>query len=337
MTTSDDSHDLMADLGELALVSRLRRMADALWAETATLYDDLGIDFQPRWFTVFYAIGHSDHPSISDIAEIVGLTAQGVGKITDDLVEAELVCQQADPKDSRARRVALSRRGRSTLEQLDPVWQGVRSVARELMAEARIDLVEDLDRLEAALGARSHGQRLRAYFGLPEPSEIEIEDYRPAYKKHFRALNEQWLRSNFTVEEHDAKLLADPNGQIIKRGGHILFALLRGEVVGTCALIRHDPDAYELAKMAVPPSHRNGGVGTALTAAAVERVFELGAETLYLRTHPDLAAARRVYAKIGFRRVKNCPLPPPEVARDALTMRLNIAAYQRFKDQQEEL
>ena len=335
MATSDESRDLMAELGELALVSRLRRTADALWEETATLYADLGIDFQPRWFTVFYAIGHSDYLSISEVAGMVGLTAQGVGKIVDELVAAGLVREQTDPNDSRVRRVVLSRRGQSTLEQLDPVWQGVRSVARELMAEARIDLVEDLDRLEAALRAKSHGQRLREHFGLPEGAKIEIADYRPAYKKHFRALNEQWLQSGFTVEEHDARLLADPNGRILKRGGHILFALVRGKVVGTCALIRHGEDVYELAMMAVTPSQRNRGIGTILTAAAVERILESGAETLYLRTHPDLAAARKVYAKIGFRRIKHCPLPPPEVVRDALTMRLNAAAYQRFKDQQE--
>ena len=337
MTATDDSRDLMAELGELALVSRLRRTADALWEETATLYDDLGIDFQPRWFTVFYAIGHSDHLSISEVAGMVGLTTQGVGRIVDELVAVGLVREQTDPNDSRVRRVVLSRRGRSTLEQLDPVWQGVRSVARELMAEARIDLVEDLDRLEAALRSRSHGQRLRAYFGLPELSDLEIVDYRPAYKKHFRALNEQWLENGFTVEEHDAKLLTDPNGQIIKRGGHILFALLRGEVVGTCALMCNRSGAFELVKMAVAPPLRNQGIGTVLTSAAVERVLESGAETLYLRTHPDLAAARRVYAKIGFRRVTKSPLPPPEVARDAITMRLNAAAYRKFKTEQERL
>lgn len=335
MTSVGDSRDLMAELGELALVSRLRRMADALWEETGDLYHALGIDFQPRWFAVFYAIGHSDHPSISEIAAMVGLTTQAVGKITDDLHAAGLVREQADANDSRIRRVVLSRRGRSILAQLDPVWRGVRTVARELMSEARIDLVEDLDRLEAALSVRSHGQRLREHFGLPEGAQIEIADYRPAYKKHFRALNEQWLQSGFTVEEHDARLLADPNGRILKRGGHILFVLVRGEVVGTCALIRHRKDVYELAKMAVAPLHRSRGVGTALTVAAIERALESGAETLYLRTHPDLAAARKVYAKVGFRRIKRDPLPPPEVVRDALTMRLNAAAYQRFKDQQE--
>lgn len=335
MTSVGDSRDLMAELGELALVSRLRRIADVLWEETATLYDDLRIDFQPRWFAVFYAIGHSDHPSISEIAAMVGLTTQGVGKIVDELVAAGLVREQADANDSRIRRVALSRRGRSALAQLDPVWRGVRTVARELMAEAGIDLVEDLEKLEAALGQRSHGQRLRAHFGLPELSDLEIVDYRPAYKKHFRALNEQWLQSGFTVEKHDARLLSDPNGRILKRGGLILFALARGEVVGTCALIRHGKDVYELAKMAVTPSQRNRGIGTILTAAAVERILESGAETLYLRTHPDLTAARKVYAKVGFRRIKRDPLPPPEVDRDALTMRLNTAAYQRFKDNQE--
>lgn len=327
----------MAELGELALVSRLRRLSDALWEETAAIYRELGFDFQPRWFAVFSAIGRDHRPSISEIARMVGLTTQGVGKIADELLDAGLIRQVSDPKDSRVRRVALSRRGRSTLDQLLPVWQGIRAVARELMVEAGVNLVEDLDRLEAALGEKSLGRRLRERFELPVTADLEVVDYRPAFKKHFRSLNEQWLGAEFTVEEPDAELLADPNGRILKRGGHVLFALLRGEVAGTCALIRQPSGDFELVKMAVTPRFRNRGIGTTLTAAAVERALESGAKSLHLRTHPDLAAARRVYVRVGFRRVTKSPLPPPEVTRGALTMRLNATAYQRFRAEQEKL
>jgi N-acetylglutamate synthase-like GNAT family acetyltransferase len=204
------------------------------------------------------------------------------------------------------------------------------------MSDAGVDLLGELDRVEAALAERSHRSRLRRHVGLPELPAVEIADYRPAFKKHFRALNEQWLEEHFEVEPADARLLADPNSRILKLGGHVQFALLRGEVVGTCALVRHRSGELELVKMAVASEHRHRGVGTALTTAAVERALGSGAETVYLRTHPDLDAARRLFLKVGFRRVWSSPLPPSGVRRDAVTMRLHTAAFRRFRSSLED-
>lgn len=330
------SADLLFELRELALVSRLRRLADLLWEDTAGLYNDLDIDFQPRWFAVFSAIVERSRPSISDVAGMVGLSPQGVGKVVDELVAAGLVREARDARDSRVRRVALSALGRSMRDRLEPVWRGITEVARQLQDEAGVDLLGDLDRLEATLAERSHRSRLRRHFGLPEPPAVEIADYRPAFKKHFRALNEQWLGEHFEVEPADARVLADPNGRILKRGGQILFALHHGEVAGTCALIRHRSGVLELAKMAVTPDHRNRGIGTCLATAAIERALGWGADTLYLRTHPGLAEARRLYRKVGFRVITASPLPPAEVRRDAVTMRLDIGAYRSFQRSQED-
>ena len=327
--------DLLFELGELALVSRLRRLADLLWEDTAGLYRDLGLDFQPRWFAVFSAIAARRRPSISELAAVVGMSPQGVGKIVDELVASGLVRAVGDAQDSRVRRVALSPRGRRMGDRLQPVWQGIAGVARELLDEAGVDLLGDIGRIEAALAVQGHSSRLHRHFGLPDRSEVTIADYRPAFKKHFRKLNEQWLTEHFEVEPGDARVLADPNGRILRRGGHILFALRRDEVVGTCALIRHRTGVHELAKMAVAPEHRNRGIGLALSVAAIERALESGAETLYLRTHPALAAARHLYRKVGFRRIGACPLPPPDVVRDAVTMRLNVNAFRRFRASQE--
>ena len=43
---------------------------------------------------------------------------------------------------------------------------------------------------------------------------------------------------SITIEESDRKMLNDPKGYILDRGGAILIALLDGEPVGTCALIK---------------------------------------------------------------------------------------------------
>ena len=140
-------------------------------------------------------------------------------------------------------------------------------------------------------------------------SEIDIIPYRPAYKRHFRSLNQEWLTQHFGVEDSDARLLNDPTGQIIKRGGTVVFARWKKRIVGTAALLRHDSAVFELAKMAVANDARRRLVGTKLTMAIADRAREAGAKHLFAETHPKLKAARILYEKSGFVVVRKSPLP----------------------------
>jgi N-acetylglutamate synthase-like GNAT family acetyltransferase len=178
-----------------------------------------------------------------------------------------------------------------------------------------VDLLGDIARVEAALDENSMANRVNKRLGLPTTERIRIEEYRPAYKKHFLALNLEWLEKYFTVEESDIKVLGDPNRRILKKGGVILFALLDGEVVGTCALIRHSNGVLELAKMGVRPEAQGHGVGTALAEAVISRARKMGATELYLHTSPVLKKACRLYRRLGFRKIKQTRVPGDEGKR----------------------
>src|SRR5262245_888565 len=85
----------------------------------------------------------------------------------------------------------------------------------------------------------------------PEPSEaVEIINYEAQYKEIFKQLNREWIEHYFSVEEVDNTILADPE-QYILQGGYIFFAKYHGQIVGTCALVKHQDQGFELAKMGV--------------------------------------------------------------------------------------
>lgn len=86
-------------------------------------------------------------------------------------------------------------------------------------------------------------------------NEVQIVNYEPQYKEAFKALNEEWIKTFFTMEAGDYKLLDNPQKYIIDKGGYIIVALLNGEAVGTCALVKisDEPLRFELSKMAVSP------------------------------------------------------------------------------------
>lgn len=317
--------DLLRELGELALASRLRRLSDALMADADRLYGELGVRFRPRWFPALQALARHAPLSITELAADIGLTHTAAGQIARQLLQAQWIEETPDPSDDRRRLLRLSPEGEQLLRRLARAWAAIRGGARELLVEARVDLLEDLERVEAAHARRSIIDRARARLDLPERERIRIVDYRPAYKKHFRALNEAWLLAAGGIEPHDAKLLADPNGRILRRGGALLFALADGEVAGACALIRHGDGLWELAKMAVAEPQRGRGIGTRLALAAIERARSRDARLLFLQTGHGDRSTQRLYRRLGFRRAPAFALPRPDYARPSTTMTIDLS------------
>ena len=71
-------------------------------------------------------------------------------------------------------------------------------------------------------------------------------------------------------------------------------------MIGTRALRKAADGVFELTKMAVRPASRGLKAGEYLLEATIARALELGAETLYLLTNRDCAAAIHLYEKNGF-------------------------------------
>jgi putative acetyltransferase len=119
---------------------------------------------------------------------------------------------------------------------------------------------------------------------------------------HFAAfvrLNEQWIIEHFTLEEADRALAANP-GKIVTDGGFIFSLVDDGDVVGVCALFKESRERYELARMAVAPSHRGRGHGRHLMRHALEHASAVGATSVYLLSNTVLGSAVALYRKFGF-------------------------------------
>lgn len=131
---------------------------------------------------------------------------------------------------------------------------------------------------------------------------IKIIPYQSKYKSAFRDLNKEWIDRYFTMEEADYKSLDNPDEYILGKGGEILVVLLKGKVVGVCALIksnngRHD---YELAKMAVSPDHQGLGIGKKLGKAIIDLARDKHAKSIFLESNTILTPAISLYRKLGF-------------------------------------
>jgi ribosomal protein S18 acetylase RimI-like enzyme len=90
----------------------------------------------------------------------------------------------------------------------------------------------------------------------------------------------------------------------------VLVAITGGTIVGTATYVpgpgpyaeTDDPDDACLRMLAVLPEASGRGIGTALTRRCLALARAAEKRRLVLHTRPTMAAAQRIYERLGFRR-----------------------------------
>lgn len=324
ISSNTEPGDFLIELKELALASRLRRLAERLSRDVGRIYQDLQVPFQAKWFSLFYLLSKYSPLSVTDAASRLGMSHATINQLASQMEKAELIQWRKSRTDERRRMLRLSEKGRRQSNKLVPVWEKIRKATRTLLNDADSIFLERLTELERGLDRTDMYERVVASLDTKPSKKIEIVPYRPALKKHFKKINEEWLKKYFVVEEADYRQLNDPNGQIIRKGGQILFAKIDGRIVGACALIRHQNSMLELCKMGVTARAQGLGIGSRLAKEVAILAKNSGAEKLYLYTAPELKSAFKIYKQLGFKKKNTIPLPAHHYQRQTFAMELDL-------------
>lgn len=292
--------DLIRELGPLALASRFRRLGEWLYKDAPRIYRERSVDFEPRWFPLFYLLKESGPVPVTEAAAALGYSHPAINQIAGEMARQGLLESIKDKKDERKHLLRLTRKGKNAVSSLEPVWEDIAAAASELLNEAGGDLLASLARLDEALNKAGMYERVMRLVKSRELERVEIINYKPRFRRYFKSLNLEWLQEYFAVEEEDKRLLSDPYGKIVKAGGLVLFARLDGKIVGTAALVKHDKHTLELTKMAVTRKAQGRQAGRKLALAAIERAKQVGAKQLVLLTSPRMTAACNLYRSLGF-------------------------------------
>lgn len=294
--------DILKELGPLAFGSRLKRLSDRLMQDGIKIYRRSGLEFEPKWFPVFYYLAEIGPSSVTDIARGVGITHPSVNQIAKEMIAKGYVAAYKDPKDKRKRVLALSSLGKAQKQDLKAIWLVIEKALSGVIAESGHDLLDSLTKLEAGLSKMSFEARFLAESASEAPA-VRIVPYSPAHATEFKRINQAWIEEFFVMEEADRRALDDPEGYILGRGGEILFAVDENDVVvGTCALVRHSSEVGELAKMGVDKHSQSKGAGKLLGRAILEMAKAKGFSKVFLETNSTLAPALHLYEQLGFKR-----------------------------------
>lgn len=152
---------------------------------------------------------------------------------------------------------------------------------------------------------------------------VSIVTFDPRYRQAFAELNYEWIQTHFQVEAMDRHQLSHPEDVILKTGGEVFFLIENEVVVGTCAMIPHGPNGYELAKMAVAPSGRGKGYGDLLMKTCIEWARRQGAREIILLSNTVLEPAIRLYKKHGFKTMRLGDHPDYQRCNIEMSLALN--------------
>lgn len=332
--------DFLRELGPLAIVSRLRRLSERMTQDVVTMYKDLNIAFEPRWFPVFYLLSRKSPIGVVDAAKILGISHPAVNQIAGEMIKQGLVKALKDKTDKRKRLLALSEKGEALLPMLEEIWDDVHRAARELLDATGTDVMGMLNKLEDAVETQSVYARFIANQKDAQLAGVEIVEYQPEYRESFKTLNTEWIEKYFRLEAEDEKILNNPEQEILNLGGIILFAKnksrsdkstelpdssgLTSNILGTCALIPKSEKTFELSKMAVTSKAQGRQIGKRLLTASIEKARELKADYLILETNSKLTPAINLYRKLGFVLVPDEPGKNSKYERADMRMRLEL-------------
>ncbi len=134
-------------------------------------------------------------------------------------------------------------------------------------------------------------------------NKIEIIPFTDNLAINFAELNKAWLKKYFEVEPKDEQMLGNPQKYYIEEGGFIYFAMYKGEIAGTIALLKVNETIFELSKMAVDEKFQGKNIGNKLIEHCLEEAKRLNLEKIILYSNTTLGPAIHLYEKFGFREI----------------------------------
>ncbi len=303
--------DALRGYGELGLGSRLKRVSEYMMKETQLVYNHFNVDFDPYLFPIFKIIVNKKGVTNSEIQNALQFTQPAITQAINKLNDKGLIIYELDKLDKRKKIISISDKGHHTLERLKPIWESIDKVIKEYTLESSSSLIEHLNILENKLNAKSFSMTIINNIKMNTTKNLEIISFEKQYAKDFYEMNIEWLKTFFYVEPYDDEVLSKPEQYIINKGGHIFFAKLSGQIVGTVALmpIGNHGD-FELTKMAVSPKHRGHKIGQQLMQHCIDFAKKNEIPKLIIYSNKKLENAIYIYRKYGFIEIpveENCP------------------------------
>ena len=155
--------DIITDLGTLAFASRLRRLSDLGMQSTLDIYKFYNVDFEPKFFPLFYYLSQKGEASIMELAENLNISHPAVIQIARDLEKKGLIVSKKSADDARKRNLKISKKGKNLLSILQKIWAEIRAMNDEIIESAEHNIMISLKEIEDIWAEKSYLVRFKEF------------------------------------------------------------------------------------------------------------------------------------------------------------------------------
>ena len=153
--------NIINELQELAIGARMKRLYEVLSKDVMKIYAEHNLDFETKYFTLFYLVAKRGSISITEIAEELSLSHPGVIKLAKELEKKGYIESVKTADDKRKRLLKVSKKGAKALPEFERVWNMIYKTNKLLFAKQQHHLLKALEETEALLEKESYYKRFK--------------------------------------------------------------------------------------------------------------------------------------------------------------------------------
>jgi DNA-binding MarR family transcriptional regulator/GNAT superfamily N-acetyltransferase len=247
---------------------------------------------------IIYEIAGRQSCTATDLVRALGLDPGFVSRTLQALQRRQIVARKPSKTDRRVTELALTARGRAAFADLDSRSRGVvASLLGKLDDGERASVINAMATIEHTLEPPAR-----------EPAGFLLRSHRPGdigwiVSRH-GAIYAQEYGWDISFEALAAEIAAQFIRSYDPAREHCWIAELGGEPVGSVFLVKASGEVAKLRLLLVEKKARGLGIGRALTEQCIRFARQAGYTSITLWTQSILVAARGIYQRAGFRRVK---------------------------------
>jgi DNA-binding MarR family transcriptional regulator/ribosomal protein S18 acetylase RimI-like enzyme len=245
---------------------------------------------------VLFELANRDHPTASEIADVLGLDRGYLSRTLRSFQKRGLLTTKAGAGDRRRALLRLTPAGRRAFSPLDArAREEIVAMLEPLPAADQQRMLEAMRAIRASLDRADHP---------PAAAPYTLRTHRPGdmgwivHRHGVLYFQEYGWDERF--EAIVARVVADFVDNFDPVRERCWIAERDGEIVGSIFIVAKSKTVAKLRLLLVEPSARGLGIGSRLVDEVVQFARQAGYKKITLWTQRELTAARKIYKAAGF-------------------------------------
>jgi DNA-binding MarR family transcriptional regulator/GNAT superfamily N-acetyltransferase len=246
---------------------------------------------------LLYELSHRDGPTATALGRDLDIDPGYLSRLLAQFEKRGLLARSRSRADLRQAHLSLTARGQAAFAPVETrQQQAVGAMLDQLSDTGQRRLIGAVRTIEQLLGSRADAKtpyRLRSH---------QAGDMGWVVQRH-GALYAQEYGYDATFEALVARIVADFLDDFDPACERCWIAEKDGEPVGSVFLVKKSTTVAKLRLLLLEPKARGLGIGARLVNECIRFARRCGYKRITLWTQSELAAARHLYERAGFRRV----------------------------------